>query len=141
MIRQVFCGALGATLAFFTTATTLADAWRRALVHCPSLLAAMNACRHMFETLDSSTGVNTIVSIPSEPMPTLNVAIEFQLIRSAESHSGRSGPFTGTLSHEENLNIWSRQISRIRFQSELCPFYTLLPRCNLCDSIYTERRV
>ena len=45
MLRQVFCGAQEATLAFVTTATMLADALTKALVHCPSLLAAMNARR------------------------------------------------------------------------------------------------
>ena len=49
MLRQVFCGAQGATLAFVTTATMLADALTKALVHCPSLLAAMNARRHVFD--------------------------------------------------------------------------------------------
>ena len=47
-VRQVICGAQGATLAFVTTATMLADALTKALVHCPSLLAAMNALRHVF---------------------------------------------------------------------------------------------
>ena len=50
ILRQVFCGAQGATLAFVTTATMLADASTKALVHCPSLLAAMNARRHVFVT-------------------------------------------------------------------------------------------
>ena len=45
MLRQVFCGAQGATLAFVTTAMKLADALTKALVHCPSLLAVMNARR------------------------------------------------------------------------------------------------
>ena len=55
MLRQVFCGAQGATLAFVTAATMLTDALTKALVHCPSLLAAMNARRHVFVTSDSST--------------------------------------------------------------------------------------
>ena len=71
MLRQVFCGAQGATLAFVTTATMLADALTKALVHCPSLPAAMNARRHVFVTSDSSTGVKTTLPMPSEPMPTL----------------------------------------------------------------------
>ena len=54
MLRQVFCVAQGATLACVTTATMLADALTKALVHCPSLLAAMNARRHVFVTSDSS---------------------------------------------------------------------------------------
>ena len=83
MLREVFFRAQGATLAFVTTATMLADAFTKALVHCPSLLAAMNARRHVFVTYDSSTGVKT-----------LKMAIGSQLIRSAESHSGRSGPCT-----------------------------------------------
>ena len=69
MLRQVFCGAQGATLGFVTTATMLGNALTKALVHCPSLLAAMNARRHAFVTSESST-------------------------RSEESHSGRSGPCT-----------------------------------------------
>ena len=88
MLRQVFCGAQGATLAFVTTATMLADALTKALVHCPSLLAAMNARRHVFVTSDSSKGVKTTLSMPSEPTPTLKMAI------GSESHSGRSGPCT-----------------------------------------------
>ena len=83
MLRQVFCGAQGATLAFVTTATMLADALTNALVHCP-LLAAMNARRHVFVTSESSTGVKTILPMPSEPTPTLKMAIGSQLIRSAE---------------------------------------------------------
>ena len=64
MLRQVFCGAQGATLASVTTATMLADALTKALVHCPSLLAAMNARRHVFVTSDSSTGVKTTLPMP-----------------------------------------------------------------------------
>ena len=60
MLRQVFCGAQGATLAFVTTATMLADALTKALVHCPSLLAAMNARRYVFVTSDSSTGEDNL---------------------------------------------------------------------------------
>ena len=37
MLRQVFCGAQGAALVFVTTATMLADALTKALVHCVSL--------------------------------------------------------------------------------------------------------
>ena len=59
MLRRVFCGAQGATHAFVTTVTMLADALTKALVHCPSLLAAMIARRHVFVTSDSSTGVRT----------------------------------------------------------------------------------
>ena len=84
MLRQVFCGAQGATLAFVTTATMPADALTKALVHCPSLLAAMNARRHVFVTSESSTGVKTTLPMSSEPMPTLKMAIGSQLIRSAE---------------------------------------------------------
>ena len=62
----------------------LADALTRALVHCPSLLAAMNASRHVFVTSESSTGVKTTLPMSSEPMPTLNMAIGSQPIRSAE---------------------------------------------------------
>ena len=94
MLRKVFCGAQ-ATLAFVTTATMVADALTKALVHCPSLLAAMNARHHVFVTSDSRTGVKTTLSMPSEPVPTLKMAIGSQLIRSAESHSGRTGPCTG----------------------------------------------
>ena len=43
ILRQVFCGAQGATLAFVTTATMLADALTKALVLCPSLLAAIRS--------------------------------------------------------------------------------------------------
>ena len=80
----------GATLAFVTTAKMLADALTKALVHCPSLLAAMNARRCVFVTSDSSTGVKTTLPMPSEPVPTLKMAIGSQLIRSAESQSKRS---------------------------------------------------
>ena len=59
-----------------------------------SLLAAMNARHHVFVTSDSSTGVKTTLPMPSVPVPTLKVAIGSQLIRSAASHSGRSGPCT-----------------------------------------------
>ena len=69
MSRQVFCGAQGATLAFVTTATMFADALTKALVHCLSLLAAMNARRHVFVTSESSTGVKTTLPMSSEPMP------------------------------------------------------------------------
>ena len=92
MLGQVFCGAQGATLAFVTTATMLADALT--LVDCPLLLAAMNARRHVFVISDSSTGVKTTLPMLSELMPTLKMAIGSQLIRSAESHSGSSGPCT-----------------------------------------------
>ena len=85
MLRQVFCGAQEATLAFVTTATMLADALTKALVHCPSLLAAMNARRYVFVTSDSSTGVKTTLPMPSGPVLTLKMAIGSQLIRSAES--------------------------------------------------------
>ena len=84
MLRQVFFGAQGATLAFVTTATMLADALTKALVHCTSLLAAMNARRHVFVTSESSTSVKTPLPVPSEPVPTLKMAIGSQLIRSAE---------------------------------------------------------
>ena len=94
MLRQVFCGAQGATLALVTTATMLAEALTKALVHCPSLLAAMNARRHVFVTSESSTGVKTTLPMSSEPMPTLKMAIGSQLIRSGEPHSGRSGPYS-----------------------------------------------
>ena len=67
----------------------------KALVHCPSLLAAMTARRHVFLTSDSSTGVKTTLPMPSEPVQTLKMAIGSQLIRSAESLSGRSGPCIG----------------------------------------------
>ena len=88
MLREVFCEAQEATLAFVTTATMLAD-------HCLWLLAGMNARRHVFVTCDSSTGVKTTLPMPSEPVPTLKMANGSQLIRSAESHSGRSRPGTG----------------------------------------------
>ena len=81
MLRQIFCGAHRATLAFVTTATVLADALTKALVHCPSLLAAMNARRDVFVTSDSSTGVKTTLPMPSE------LAL---LIRSAEPQSNDS---------------------------------------------------
>ena len=91
MLRQVFCGAQGATLAFVTM---FADALTKVLVHCPSLLAAMNARRYVFVTSDSSTVMKTTLPMPSEPVPTLKMAIESQLIQSAEPQSGRSGPST-----------------------------------------------
>ena len=69
MLRQVFCGAQGATLAFVTTATMLADALTKALVHCPSLLATMNARRYVFVTSDSSTSEKTTLPMPSEVVP------------------------------------------------------------------------
>ena len=94
MLRQVLCGAQGATLAFVTTVSMLADALTKALVHCHSLLAAMNTRRHVFVTSDSSTSVKTTLPMPSEPVPTLRRTSGSQLIRSAESHSGRSGPCT-----------------------------------------------
>ena len=72
MLRQVFCGAQGAALCFVTTATMLADALTKALVLWASLLAAMNARRHVFMTSESSTGVKTTLPMPSEPMPTLD---------------------------------------------------------------------
>ena len=50
----------------------LANAVTKALVHCPSMLAALNARRHVFVTSDSSTGVKTTLPMPSEPMPTQN---------------------------------------------------------------------
>ena len=84
----------GATLAFVTTATMLPDALTKVLLHCPSLLAAMNARRHVYVTSESSTGVKTTLPMSSEPVPTLKMAIGSQLIQSAESHSGRSGPGT-----------------------------------------------
>ena len=62
MLRQVFCGAQGAALAFVTTATMLADALTK--VHCPSLLAAMNARRYVFVTSGSSTDVKTTLRMP-----------------------------------------------------------------------------
>ena len=80
ILRQVFCGAQGATLAFVTTATMLADALMKALVHCPSLLAAMNARRHVFVTSESSTGVKTTLPMSPELMPTLKMAIGSQVI-------------------------------------------------------------
>ena len=70
MLRQVFCGAQGATLAFVTTATMLADALTKPLVHCPSLLAAMNARHYVFLTSESSTGERTTLPAPSEPANT-----------------------------------------------------------------------
>ena len=54
----------GATLAFVTTATMLADALTKALVHCPLLLAAMNARRFVFVTSDPNTGVRTTLPTP-----------------------------------------------------------------------------
>ena len=75
MLRQVFCGAQGTTLAFVTTATMLADALTNALVHCPSLLAAMNARSHVFVTSHSRTGVKTTLPVPSESVPTFKMAI------------------------------------------------------------------
>ena len=80
----------GATLGFVTTATMLADALTKALTHCPSLKAR----RYVFVTSDSSTSVKTTLPMPSELVPTLKMAIGFQLIRSAESQSGRSGSST-----------------------------------------------
>ena len=62
MLRQVFCGAQGATLAFVTTATMVADALTKPLVHCPSMLAAMNARHDVFVTSESSTGERTNLS-------------------------------------------------------------------------------
>ena len=67
--------AMGARLAFVTTATMLADSLTKALVYCPSLLAAMDARRHVFATSESSTGVKTTLPMSSEPMPTLKMAI------------------------------------------------------------------
>ena len=55
MLRLAFCGAQGATLAFVTTATMLADALTKALVHCPSLLAALHA-----RLYDSSAGEDNL---------------------------------------------------------------------------------
>ena len=72
MLRQVFCGAQEATFAFVTTATMRADALTKAVVHCPSLLAAMNARRHVFATSETSTGVKTTLPMSSEPTPTQN---------------------------------------------------------------------
>ena len=83
------CGAQGATLAFVTTATMLADALTKALVHCPSLLAAINARRYVFVTSHSSRGVKKTLTMPSEPVPTLKTAIGSQLIRSAEHLSSK----------------------------------------------------
>ena len=85
MLRQIFSGAQGATLAFVTTATMLADALTKALVHCPSLLAAMNARRYVFVTPDSSTGVRTTLPPSLDAVPTLKMAIGSQLIRSAKA--------------------------------------------------------
>ena len=93
MLRQVFCGAKGATLAFVT----------KALVHCPSLLAAMNARRHVFVTSDSSTGVKITLPMPCEPVPTLKMAIGSRLIRSAESQSGKSETIRG---HLRQFSFW-----------------------------------
>ena len=107
MLRQVFCGAQKATLAFVTM---LADALTKALVHRPSLHAAMNARRHVFATSESSTGVKTTLPMSSEPMPTLKMAMGSQLIRSAE-------PFLDTSEFEAlfcvsdfvaTLNFWRR---------------------------------
>ena len=84
ILRQSFSDAHGSTLAFVTTATKLADALTKALVHCPSLLAAMNARRHVFVTSETNTRVKTTLPMSSEPTPTLKMAIGSQLIRSAE---------------------------------------------------------
>ena len=43
---------------------------------------------------DEGPGPFSFLAMSSEPMPTLKMAIGSQLIRSAESHSGRSGPCT-----------------------------------------------
>ena len=80
MVRHVFCGAPGATLAFVTTATMLGDALTKPLFHCPSLLAAMTAHCCVFVTSDSSTGVRTTLPTPSKAVPTLKMAIGSQLI-------------------------------------------------------------
>ena len=65
--------------------TCVSDALTKSLVHWPSLLAAMNARRYLFVTSDSSTGVKTTFPMPSEPVPTLKVAIGSQLVRSAST--------------------------------------------------------
>ena len=94
-MRQVFCGAQGATLAFVTTATMLVDALTKALAHCPSLLAAMNARRYVFVTPDSSTGLRTTLPPPSDAVTTLKMTIESQLIQSAKAQpESMSGPCT-----------------------------------------------
>ena len=74
----------GSDTCIVTTATMLADALTKALVHCPSLLAAMNARRHVFVTYETSTCVKTTLPMSSEPTPTLTMAIGSQLIRSAK---------------------------------------------------------
>ena len=71
-----------------TTVTMLADALAKPLVHCPSLLAAMNARHYVLVTSESSTGGRT--NLPAAP--TLKMAIGSQMIRSVASQSGRSGP-------------------------------------------------
>ena len=81
MLSQVFCGAQGATLAFVTTATMLADALTKAFGLLPFV-----ACGDERASLH--------VPMPSELVPNLKMAIGSQLIRSAESQSGKSGPST-----------------------------------------------
>ena len=85
MLRQVFHGAQGATLAFVTTATMLADALTKALSPLPFVACGnMNARRYVFVTSEYSTGVRTTLPMSSEPMTTLKMAVGSQLIRSAE---------------------------------------------------------
>ena len=83
MLRQVFCGAQR------HLHLSRQPRCSQMLVHCNSLLAAMNARRHVFVTSDSSTSVKTTLPMPSKPVPTLKKAIGSQVIRSADSHSGK----------------------------------------------------
>ena len=88
MLRRVFCGAQGATLALATTATMLADVLTKALVHYPSLLAAMNAPPCVFVTSDSSTSVRTTLPPPSDAVPAFKKAIGSELLRQAKAQPG-----------------------------------------------------
>ena len=89
MLRQVFCN-----LCICHHSHNARRRLDEGLGPLPFVLAAMNAHRHVFVTSDSSTGVRTTLPTPSESVPTLKMAIGSQLVRSAESQSGKSGPCT-----------------------------------------------
>ena len=94
MLRQVFCGAQGATLAFLTTATMLADALTKALVRCPSFACGDERTPPRVRDFRIQHKCEDNLADALLRVPTLKLAIGSHL-RSAESHSGRSGLCTG----------------------------------------------
>ena len=93
MLRQVFCEAQGATLAFVTTATMLADALTKALVHCPSVACGDERTPprvrdFRFQHKCEDNLANALRACANSQNGNWISA------DSVESHSGRSGPRT-----------------------------------------------